>query len=400
VRRQRRAGAAITAACLLLGTAAALGVVRARAGGAPRPAAALAVARPESAHRAATGRAHVSPPAARAARSAATASGGHPTRAAARPAVQAVAALRGSHAPSAFVTLSAPLTDAQRAAVLALPSVEAVTVVDSGTLTVDGRRHPALGVDPSPFRAFTPLPTASSDGLWQVVARGELAASYGDDAPAHNKLGHALAVRANGTRQIRLGAFAGFGLQQAGVVVSHSRARQLGLSPDSGLLVSAGLVEPTALRDRLAALTGGQVQLLGAAAAAVETVRPATGGRASTWRELYMSGATQCPGLSWTVLAAIGQVESGHGRNNGPSSAGAVGPMQFLPSTFALYAVDGDRDGRTSPWDAYDAVPAAARLLCAAGAGQGGAGLQRAVFAYNHAQWYVDEVLALAARYH
>jgi peptidoglycan hydrolase CwlO-like protein len=114
---------------------------------------------------------------------------------------------------------------------------------------------------------------------------------------------------------------------------------------------------------------------------------------------LYHRAATTCPGLSWTVLAAIGQVESGHGRNVSTSYAGAMGPMQFLPRTFAAYAVDGDGDGRADIMDPADAVYTAARYLCANGAGAGGAAVARAVWHYNHAAWYVQMVLTLAQRY-
>ncbi|MCW2707286.1 MAG: Lytic transglycosylase catalytic, partial [Frankiales bacterium] len=109
--------------------------------------------------------------------------------------------------------------------------------------------------------------------------------------------------------------------------------------------------------------------------------------------------ASYCPGLSWKVLAAIGQVESDHGRNVGPSSAGALGPMQFMPSTWAQYAVDGDGDGKADIMNPYDAVPAAALYLCRNGAGLGGQALYDAIFNYNHADWYVREVLAIAAAY-
>jgi hypothetical protein len=108
----------------------------------------------------------------------------------------------------------------------------------------------------------------------------------------------------------------------------------------------------------------------------------------------YRDAATTCPGLSWTLLAAVGQVESGHGRNNGPSSAGAIGPMQFMPATFALYGVDGDHDGTKDAWDPQDAVFSAAHYLCASGAGRGPDGVHRALLAYNHAEWYVDLVLS------
>ncbi len=97
------------------------------------------------------------------------------------------------------------------------------------------------------------------------------------------------------------------------------------------------------------------------------------------------SAARYCPGLSWTVLAAIGQIESGDGRNMGPSSAGALGPMQFLPSTWREWGITAfGQSGPPDIMNPFDAVPAAARLLCAAGAGSP-RGLYGAVFAYNHA---------------
>jgi membrane-bound lytic murein transglycosylase B len=100
-----------------------------------------------------------------------------------------------------------------------------------------------------------------------------------------------------------------------------------------------------------------------------------------------------------TEGAAIGQIESGDGANVGPSSAGAEGPMQFLPSTWQEWGITAfGEPGPPDVMDPYDAVPSAARYLCAAGAGTR-AGLARAIFAYNHADWYVAEVLALAQQY-
>jgi murein DD-endopeptidase MepM/ murein hydrolase activator NlpD len=99
-------------------------------------------------------------------------------------------------------------------------------------------------------------------------------------------------------------------------------------------------------------------------------------------------------GVPWQVLAAINKVESDFGHNMGPSSAGAVGWMQFMPSTWMRWGLDANGDGLADPWNPDDAVFAAARYLAAAG---GRTDISRAVFAYNHAQWYVDEVLALAA---
>jgi Transglycosylase SLT domain len=96
------------------------------------------------------------------------------------------------------------------------------------------------------------------------------------------------------------------------------------------------------------------------------------------------------------VLAAIHKVETGFGTNLNVSSAGALGHMQFLPSTWSAYAVDGDGDGQTDPYDAADAIFSAAHYLRASGAP---GDWRAAIFAYNHAGWYVDEVLSLARRF-
>ncbi|MDT0267224.1 bifunctional lytic transglycosylase/C40 family peptidase [Streptomyces sp. DSM 44915] len=120
-----------------------------------------------------------------------------------------------------------------------------------------------------------------------------------------------------------------------------------------------------------------------------------------TYLALYHQAATECPGLPWTVLAAIGKVETDHGRHpTMVSTAGAIGPMQFLPSTFVRYdqpVPPGGSDPPT-PWDPVNAIHAAARLLCAHGA-RHGADLERAIWHYNHADWYVDQVLDQADQY-
>jgi murein DD-endopeptidase MepM/ murein hydrolase activator NlpD len=98
-------------------------------------------------------------------------------------------------------------------------------------------------------------------------------------------------------------------------------------------------------------------------------------------------------GVPWQVLAAINKVESNFGRNMGPSSAGAIGWMQFMPSTWLRWGLDADGDGVADPWRAEDAIYAAARYLAASG---GHSDVSGAIYSYNHAQWYVDEVLSLA----
>jgi murein DD-endopeptidase MepM/ murein hydrolase activator NlpD len=101
-------------------------------------------------------------------------------------------------------------------------------------------------------------------------------------------------------------------------------------------------------------------------------------------------------GIPWQVLAAINKIESNFGRNMGPSTAGAVGWMQFMPDTWFRWGTDANGDGVADPWNPTDGVFSAARYLSAAG---GTADLYRAVYAYNHADWYVRQVLDLANLY-
>jgi murein DD-endopeptidase MepM/ murein hydrolase activator NlpD len=101
-------------------------------------------------------------------------------------------------------------------------------------------------------------------------------------------------------------------------------------------------------------------------------------------------------GIPWQVLASINKVESNFGRNMGPSSAGAIGWMQFMPDTWLRWGTDANADGVADPWNPDDAIYSAARYLAAAG---GASDIYRAVFAYNHADWYVKEVLDLARLY-
>jgi len=100
-------------------------------------------------------------------------------------------------------------------------------------------------------------------------------------------------------------------------------------------------------------------------------------------------------GVRWEVLAAINEIETDYGRNLNVSSAGALGWMQFMPASWELYGVDGNQDGLKDPYNPVDAIFAAARYLRAAGADRD---LRAAIFAYNHADWYVDSVI-LRARY-
>jgi cell wall-associated NlpC family hydrolase len=98
--------------------------------------------------------------------------------------------------------------------------------------------------------------------------------------------------------------------------------------------------------------------------------------------------------VPWRILAAINFIESDYGRNMSTSSAGAIGWMQFEPSTWAMYGANIDHRGQPNPYNPRDAIFAAARYLAASGARHN---LRQAIFSYNHATWYVDEVMATAA---
>jgi hypothetical protein len=110
---------------------------------------------------------------------------------------------------------------------------------------------------------------------------------------------------------------------------------------------------------------------------------------------IYQSCGTEY-GIPWQVLASINKIETAFGTNLNVSSAGAEGWMQFIPSTWAAYGVDANGDGKKDPYNPVDAICAAARYLRAAGGDQN---IRQAILAYNHADWYADEVLLGANQY-
>jgi hypothetical protein len=114
--------------------------------------------------------------------------------------------------------------------------------------------------------------------------------------------------------------------------------------------------------------------------------------------QLYRAAAEKYR-IPWTLLAGIGMAETGHGRNNQTSSAGAQGLMQFMPATFAAMGVDGNGDGRADIHSDADSVFSAANYLTQSGVKAGRAGARRALFAYNHVTWYVNDVLYYAHHY-
>jgi hypothetical protein len=171
-----------------------------------------------------------------------------------------------------------------------------------------------------------------------------------------------------------------------------------------GIADDAGLPAARALLSHLPGITKAAPHAPASPPSASPTARADI---PTSYRRWYQQAAKSCPHLPWAVLAAVGKVESDHGRSRLPGVrsdanwAGAAGPMQLgigakAGPTWQRYRVDADHDG-ASVYDPPDAITAAAHKLCADGASHGD--LKGALFAYNHSGRYVDRVLALARRY-
>jgi soluble lytic murein transglycosylase-like protein len=168
-------------------------------------------------------------------------------------------------------------------------------------------------------------------------------------------------------------------------------------------LLAAGALAALLVAVVIAAFAGSGAVLASAPPAASGPSALATAEIPPAYLALFRAAAERY-GIDWTVLAAIAKVECDDGRDPDPScteegavnGAGAGGPMQFLASTWRMYGVDGDGDGRRDRWDPADAIFSAANYLRASGAP---ANYGAAILAYNHAGWYVREVEALARRY-
>jgi transglycosylase-like protein with SLT domain len=292
------------------------------------------------------------------------------------------------------------LSVAHVAALRKLRGVSDVLAVDGAAISVRGRRVNVVGVNAEQFRSWTPLATASDQRLWAALAGGDFVSS--------GRARHLLRLH-GGTRYqlagasrvtLAYGGAARFGIAGVDLVVSTRTSAALGLIHNVAALISAPGVAMPALKREVRAKLGSGARVVSLREPRLPVSTATSRGKPRSYLELFReSAARYCPGMSWTVLAAIGQIESGFGANNGPSTAGALGPMQFLPSTWREWGITAfGEPGPPNVMDPYDAVPSAARYLCAAGAGTP-AGLARAIFAYNHADWYVAEVLALARQY-
>jgi hypothetical protein len=307
--------------------------------------------------------------------------------------------------PDVIASVPGGVTAANLRRLRALPGVRSVLAIDGAKITVNGTQLTVLAAGASALRPWLPPATASSAQVWSAFAAGDLVTSVSAGRTAGLVSGSWYPVTAASGTRLTVGAQALLGIAGVDGIVDRARGRQLGLARNIAVLVNAPASSPLTLVSQVSGALGGSATVIRLVPADVSTSLPVdaspTSGRPNSYIQLFKdSAARYCPGLSWTVLAAIGQIESADGQNMGPSTAGALGPMQFLPSTWKLWGIDGfGETGQPNIMDPYDAVPSAARLLCADGAASGGQGLRAAIFDYNHATWYVNEVLTLAGEY-
>jgi hypothetical protein len=272
---------------------------------------------------------------------------------------------------------------------------------DGAQITAGGRSVNVIGVDPATFRSWVPLRTASDQPFWTALTSGEFVAATSTAQQLRLQSGATYQLSGATSETVSYGSAARLRLNAVDLVVNQKVSRQLGLVHQVAALLSAPGVSMSRLQKAVTAILGPSAKMESLRSQQLPVSGSGGRGLPTTYLQLFKESATRyCPGLSWTVLAAIGQIESADGQNEGPSSAGALGPMQFEPGTWAQWGIDGfGQTGAPDIMNPYDAVPSAARLLCADGAAQGGQSLYNAIFDYNHADWYVREVLGLAAGY-
>src|ERR1700733_12183264 len=284
--------------------------------------------------------------------------------------------------PRLLIVSPAGLTSQQLTRLNKISGVRNMIAFDGAEIKAGGRPVSVIGVSPAQFRSWVPLQTASDQPLWTALASGGFVAA----TAARKGLGlHARAsyqLTGASTQLVRFGGAASLGIEDVDLLVDSKLSAELGLVHRVAALISAPGVGLTKLITEVKAVLGPSGKIVSLRQQQLPVTKVNTDQLPTTYLQLFQeSAAKYCPSLSWTVLAALG-------------------PMQFEPSTWAAWGIDGF--GQTGPpniMNPYDAVPSAARMLCADGAAAGGAALSAAIFDYNHANWYVSEVLSLAAEY-
>jgi hypothetical protein len=324
-----------------------------------------------------------------------------PASAAAASQRAAAASFRQIILPDLLIVSPAGLTSQQLTRLNKITGVRNMIAFDGAEIKAGGRPVSVIGVNPAQFRSWVPLQTASDQPFWTALASGEFVAAKTARTSLGLRAGASYLLSGATSRAVRFGAAASLGIEGVDLLVDTKLSAELGLVHRVAALISAPAVSLTRLTAEVKTVLGPSGKIVSLRQQQLPVTKVSSGQFPTTYLQLFQdSAARYCPGLSWTVLAAIGQIESADGTNDGPSPAGALGPMQFEPATWAVWGIDAF--GQTGPpniMNPYDAVPSAARMLCADGALRAGASLPAAIFDYNHANWYVSEVLSLAAEY-
>jgi transglycosylase-like protein with SLT domain/peptidase M23-like protein len=249
------------------------------------------------------------------------------------------------------------------------------TTTDAGTSSSPTPAPPAATPDPTPA---TPAPAATDPGTAPVPSDATPAGTATDSVPALGE--SAPSVSAGG--------------QQGQETVGKELRKATGDDADKSQ--SDGKPDATAIRQADGVPTSANPTfsqgLPGAAAIGVPNFFIDKFRIPPFLLPIYQAAGIEY-GIRWEVLAGINEIETDYGRNLNVSSAGALGWMQFMPATWKQYGVDANHDGKKDPFNPVDAIFAAARYLKAAGADSD---IRQAIFAYNHADWYVDSVLMRA----
>ena len=247
--------------------------------------------------------------------------------------------------PDLIAATPTGITSAQLARIGKLTGVRAVLPIDGGKVTVNGRSADVLGVSPQAFRSWTPPETAAANVVWADLSKGQLVSTHAAAGKLHLSAGHSYQVSAAVQAHVPFGAQTALSVPGADAIVDQARSAQLGLAKNFAVLINAPGVNLVTLMTKVRSVIGAGAKVINLVPVVtvsklpVSTNVPTTVVRSSLLTLYKASAEEYCPGLSWTVLAAINEIESGDGANEGPSSAGALGPMQFLPSTWAEWGI-------------------------------------------------------------
>ncbi|HWG00699.1 MAG TPA: hypothetical protein VG164_02470, partial [Trebonia sp.] len=229
--------------------------------------------------------------------------------------------------PDVIAAVPGGVTAADLAKLRRIGQVRAVLPVAGAKITVNGKTLTVLGAPQGALRAWMPPETAANSALWTAFARGDLITAKG--AAAGLRAGIAYPATAAIQTNLTFGGGALLGVAGVDGVVNAAQAKRLGLASDVAVLINAPAANMPALTGQVRAALGAGSQVIRLVSVSASTKLPvdthAPAGKPASYLSLYQASAARyCPGLSWTVLAAIGQIESADGTNDGPSSAGAL----------------------------------------------------------------------------